>query len=81
MRIPYMALVALSGVAAAFFIYLGVHAIDIIVSVYTLIYWAAAPFARPLPKPVGYIHTAIGVALLAAFAYFAALRIAALLGP
>jgi hypothetical protein len=81
MRTPYMALLALSGVAAAFLVHLGVHTIDIVVSVYTLIYWATAPFARPLPKPVGYIHTAIGVVLLAAFSYFAALRIAALLRP
>jgi hypothetical protein len=47
-----MALLALSGVAAAFLVHLGVHTIDIVVTVYTLIYWATAPFARPLAKPL-----------------------------
>jgi hypothetical protein len=51
MRTPYMALLALSGVAAAFLVHLGLHTIDIVVSVYTLIYWATAPFARPLARP------------------------------
>ncbi|MCX8137758.1 hypothetical protein [Pyrobaculum aerophilum] len=79
MRIGYVALIALSGAASAFFIYLGVSTIDVVVSVFTLIYWAVAPFVRPLPKPLGFIHMGIGLVLLAAFGYFAALRILSIL--
>ncbi|MGC8584014.1 MAG: hypothetical protein ACP5MH_09865 [Thermoproteus sp.] len=80
MKAPYIVLVVLSGIVAAFFIYLGVDGIDVVVSIFALIYWAVAPFVRPLPKPLGIVHTAIGLALLAAFAYFATLRIMAILG-
>jgi hypothetical protein len=79
MRHALVALVALSGIASAFLVYLGATAVDVVVSVYTLVYWATAPFMRPLPRPVNRIHTAIGVALLSAFAYFAALRVLAAL--
>ena len=79
MRRPLTALLALSGAASAFLTYLGTTTVDVVVSTYTLIYWATAPFLRPLPRPVNYIHAAAGAALLAAFAYFAALRILAVL--
>jgi len=77
MRRPLTALLALSGAASAFLTYLGTTTVDVVVSTYTLIYWATAPFLRPLPRPVSYVHAAAGAALLAAFAYFAALRILA----
>ncbi|MGB9705541.1 MAG: hypothetical protein ACPL3C_08825 [Pyrobaculum sp.] len=79
MRLPYIAMVTLAGLASAFFIHLGVSTVDVVVSIYALIYWAVAPFLRPLPRPLGLLHTVIGAVLLAAFAYFAALRILSIL--
>jgi hypothetical protein len=51
----------------------------VVTSVATLLFWVSAPFLRPLPRPLNIAHTAVGVALLVAFAYFAALRILAVL--
>ncbi|MCX8137772.1 MULTISPECIES: hypothetical protein [Pyrobaculum] len=79
MRTGYVAMVIISGLFSAFFIYLGVSTIDVVVSVFTLIYWAVAPFVRPLPKPLGLVHMGIGLALLAVFGYFAALRVLSIL--
>jgi hypothetical protein len=79
MKTALTAYLLLSGIAAAFLIYLNVRGIDVVTSVATLLFWASAPFLRPLPRPLDLAHTAIGVALLVAFAYFAALRILAVL--
>nr|KJR73118.1 MAG: hypothetical protein TU35_07725 [Thermoproteus sp. AZ2] len=79
MKLPLVALVVVSGASAAYLIYLGVKSLDIVVSLYTYIHWVMAYFLHPLPKPLSRIYTAIGIALLAAFSYFLALRILPLL--
>jgi len=79
MKTALTAYLLLSGVATAFLIYLNVRGIDVVTSVATLPFWASAPFLRPLLRPLNLAHTAVGVALFAAFAYFAALRILAVL--
>jgi hypothetical protein len=79
MRTALTAYLLLSGIAAAFLTYLNVRWIDVVTSLAALLFWVTAPFLRPLPRPLNIAHTAVGVALLVAFAYFAALRILAVL--
>jgi hypothetical protein len=79
MRTALTAYLLLSGVAAAFLAYLNVSGMDVVTSLAALLFWVTAPFLRPLPRPLNIAHTAVGAALLVAFAYFAALRILAVL--
>jgi hypothetical protein len=79
MRTALTAYLLLSGVAAAFLAYLNVRGMDVVTSLAALLFWVTAPFLRPLPRPLNIAHTAVGAALLVAFAYFAALRILAVL--
>jgi len=79
MRAALTAYLVLSGVAAAFLIYLNISWVDATASVATLLFWTTAPLLRPLPRPLNIIHTAVGLTLLLVFIYFAALRILAVL--
>jgi len=79
MRAALTAYLVLSGITASFLTYLNINWVDAVMSLAALLFWTTAPFLRPLPRPLNIIHTAVGLALLLAFAYFAALRILAVL--
>lgn len=79
MRFPYVLLLALSGLVAAFMIYAGVDGLDFVVSVFVLLYWIASLFMTPLPRPLNRVHAGLSVLLLVVFIYLAAVRILAIL--
>ncbi|MEM0464163.1 MAG: hypothetical protein QXI18_03760 [Nitrososphaerota archaeon] len=79
MRLPYAVLLVLTGLVAAFMTYVGASGLDLIISVFVLIYWIVALFMTPLPRPLNRVHAALSIILLAIFAYLAAMRILAVL--
>ncbi|MEL9989877.1 MAG: hypothetical protein QXP98_04060 [Thermoproteus sp.] len=76
----YLALwVLLTGAAYAFLAALGVSDTGVYVSILTLTYFIALALARPAAPQYSKAATIVAVALLIAFAYFAAMRILALI--
>ena len=72
--------VTLTGITAAFLQYLNVESLSVYISVYTIIYLASMLLAEPMPRRVRRIHLILSTILVAAFAYFAAVKIMQILG-
>lgn len=79
MRLPYAVLLVLSGLVASFMLYAGATGLDLVISVFVLLYWTASLFMTPLPRPLNRIHAVVSAVLLTVFIYLAAMRILAIL--
>lgn len=75
MRGLLMVQAALYGLAYSFLAYLGVGSPGVYVSVMAMIYLVTVTVYGPLPRRVRRINYAIAAALVAAFAYYAAIQI------
>lgn len=72
--------VALTGLLLSFLYYLRVQSLSIYVSLYAIIYITTMMLAEPMPRRVRSLHIVLLTVLVAIFAYFAVLRIMAILG-
>ncbi|WP_291766888.1 hypothetical protein [Caldivirga sp. UBA161] len=70
----------LTGIITAFLQYLNVESLGVYLSIYAIIYLTSMLLAEPMPRRVRRIHFIMSALLVAAFTYFAVIKVMQILG-